>query len=93
MLYSQFCDSKYEHKLSTTSIELMSRKLMVSRRQLLRRRKQKTLLSNLIFRLKEEMMVMAGDIAAVDRKLREADSEETAAFLRDTVALREESEA
>ena len=66
---------------------------MVSRRQLLMRRKQKALLRNLIFRLKEEMLVMAGDVATLDRKLKEADSEETVAFLQDTVALRGGREA
>ena len=55
VLYRQYCDSQYDCKLTGTSIELLTRKMSATRRHLLLRKKQKTYLTHLIFRLQEEL--------------------------------------
>lgn len=87
MLYRQYCDSQYDCKLTDTSIELLKRKMSATRRHLLLRKKQKTYLTHLIFRLQEELMVIAGDVARVDKQLKEEGNGESTELLQENVGV------
>lgn len=93
MLYRQYCNSQYDCKLTATSIELLSRKLSATRSRLLLQKKKKSALTWVIFRLQEELVVVAEDISDTDKKLREKPSADEAELLQENVGLWRRCEA
>ena len=51
------------------------------------RKKQKTYLTHLIFRLQEELMVIAGDVARVDKQLKGEANGESTELLQENVGV------
>lgn len=87
MLYRQYCNSQYDCKLTATSIELLSRKLSATRCRLLLQKKQKERLSRVIFRLQEELLVIAEDIANTDKQLRDKPGADEMELLQENVGV------
>lgn len=93
VLYRQYCNSQYDCKLTTTSIELLSRKMSATRSRLLLQKKQKARLARVIFRLQEELLVIAEDIANTDKQLREKPAAEEVELLQENVSVWKGGEA